>query len=152
MKHDLNSLMKLKEEMAKNPPLAVEPSEPSVALKKRKRKPGAGRKRKEPTTVVRIPTALVTAVNWLLERYKKGEPLFPESPAPQPVASQTITHDLPLPTPPERKKPDMKYLMVVDGINHYWSGRGRPPMKYIEYMYQYRGTAYEKSCLDKFLI
>lgn len=51
--------------------------EPSVTLEKRKRKPGAGRKRKEPTTVMRIPVALTTAVNGLLERYKKGEPLPP---------------------------------------------------------------------------
>lgn len=93
-------------------------AEPSVTLEKRKRKPGAGRKRKEPTMVTRIPVALATAVNELLERYKKGEPLFPESPTLKPAAPQTITYDLPIPLAQERKKPSMKYLMVVDGINH----------------------------------
>lgn len=38
---------------------------------------------------------------------------------------------------PHYRKPGMKYAMTVNGINHYWSGRGRMPKAFNDYVYDH---------------
>ncbi|MBO0615394.1 hypothetical protein [Thiothrix fructosivorans] len=101
---------------------------------------GCGRKSSaEKTAVVRVPVGCLAAVQQLIAEYRNPN-------------LKTVT-EIKLPEGLEdRRRPRAppRYRLVVDGVEHLWSGRGRIPVEYQHYAKQQGCQG--RDCLQALLI
>lgn len=108
---------------------------------------GQGRKpihgEKKQSKVIRVPLDKLNAVNDLLaldtdecnsiiaviKSWRSSDSVIDKVNQPTPVPITDIK--------PHHRKVKMKYAMTINGINHYWSGRGRMPKAFNDYVYDH---------------
>ena len=100
---------------------------------------GCGRKSSvEKTAVVRVPVGCLAAVQQLIAEYRH--------PNLKTVTEIKLDQTEGL---PQQRQVLPRYRLVVDGIEHLWSGRGRKPMEYQQYAekHGYQGRDYLQDLL-----